>query len=67
VRRLEIWGTGVLLLLNPLVACTATERAGLSGVVALFAEGISALARQNEMLAAINAYNHDLVTGRLQN
>ena len=36
------------------------------GVVALFAEGIGALARQNEMLAAINAYNHDLVTGRLQ-
>lgn len=36
------------------------------GVVALLAQGISALARQNEMMAAVNAYNHDLVTGRLR-
>jgi hypothetical protein len=36
------------------------------GLVAVFAEGLTALARQTEILAAVNAYNHDLVTGRLQ-
>ncbi len=37
------------------------------GVIAIFTESIFALARSTEMLEAINAYNHDLVEGRLTN
>jgi hypothetical protein len=33
--------------------------------LAVFAAYFLALQRQNEILAAVNAYNHDLITGRL--
>jgi hypothetical protein len=33
--------------------------------LAVFVSYFLALNRQNEILAAVNAYNHDLVTGRL--
>ena len=35
------------------------------GVLSEFVGYFLALNRQNEILAAVNAYNHDLVTGRL--
>jgi hypothetical protein len=36
------------------------------GLLALLSDGIFILARHNEILAAVNSYNHDLITGRLE-
>jgi hypothetical protein len=45
---------------------TASKLMVGGGLLALLSDGIFILARHNEILAAVNSYNHDLITGRLE-
>ena len=45
---------------------TASKLMVGGGLLALLSDGIFILARHNEILAAVNSYNYDLVTGRLE-
>lgn len=45
---------------------TASKLLVGGGIVALISDSIFILARHNEILAAVNSYNYDLITGRLE-
>jgi hypothetical protein len=45
---------------------TASKLMVGGGLLALLSDGVFILARHNEILAAVNSYNYDLITGRLE-